>query len=107
MVTDLIIYLINNKTDQILEKYIFYRKESKTKVDIFPILGRIWSRIRIHIKMKRIRNTGKYEKLILTFSIWVNVNHNHWHNNQFHREFSNFIGKLQVDKCPTTDLVLD
>ena len=45
----------------------FYRKKSKTKVDIFPILGRILGqdplfhetdpRIRIHIKMKRIRNT--------------------------------------------------
>ena len=37
---------INNKTDHISEKYIFYTKKSKTKVDIFPILGRIWSRIR-------------------------------------------------------------
>ena len=40
------IYPINNKTDHIWEKYIFYRKKSKTKVDIFPNLGRIWSRIR-------------------------------------------------------------
>ena len=47
----------------------FNRKKSKTKVEIFPILGWIWSRIRIrinyftkririHIKMKRIRNTA-------------------------------------------------
>ena len=64
MFTDINIYPINNKTDHISEKYIFYRKKSKTKVDIFPILGRIWSRIRIRyftkrirIKMKRIRNT--------------------------------------------------
>ena len=58
MFTGINIYSINNKTDHISEKYIFYRK----KVDIFPILGRIWSRIRIRIririKMKRIRNTG-------------------------------------------------
>ena len=59
MFTDINIYSIVNKTDHISEKYIFIEKKSKTKVDIFPILGRIWSRIRIriHIKMKRIRNT--------------------------------------------------
>ena len=54
MFTDINIYSINNKTDHISEKYIFYGKK---RVDIFPNLGRIWSRIRIHIKMKRIRNT--------------------------------------------------
>ena len=60
MFTDINIYPINNKTDHIPEKYIFYRKKSKTKVDIFPILGRIWGRIRIRIqiKVKRIQNTG-------------------------------------------------
>ena len=60
MFTDINIYPINNKTDHILEKYIFYRKKSQTKVDIFPILGRNYftQRIRIHIKMKRIRNTA-------------------------------------------------
>ena len=58
MFTERNIYPINNKTGHISEKYIFYRKKSKTKYDIFPILGRIWSRIRIHIKMKQIRNTG-------------------------------------------------
>ena len=57
MFTDLIIYPINNKTDHISEKYIFffYRKKGKTKVNIFSILGRIWSRIRI--KIKWIHNT--------------------------------------------------
>ena len=37
----------------------FIEKKSKTKVDIFSILGRIWSRIRIriNIKMKWNRNT--------------------------------------------------
>ena len=67
MFTDIYIYPMNNKKDHISEKYNFYRKKSKTKVDMFSILGRIWSRIRIryftkririHIKMKRIRNTG-------------------------------------------------
>ena len=43
----------------ISEKYIFfYRKKSKTKGDIFPILGRIWSRIRIRYFTKRIRGSG-------------------------------------------------
>ena len=71
MFTDINICPINNKTDHISEKYIFYTKKSKTKVDIFPILGRIWSRIRIryftkriHIKMKRIRNTAYYNRLV-------------------------------------------
>ena len=64
MFTDINIYPINNKTDHILEKYIFYRKKSKTKVDIFPILGRIWSRIRIRIRYftKRIRGSGSISK---------------------------------------------
>ena len=46
------IFPINNKTD-----HICLEKTSKTKVDIFPIIGLIWSRIRINIKMKGIRNT--------------------------------------------------
>ena len=65
MFTDINIYPINNKTDHISEKYIFYRKKVKLML-IFS--GRILSRIRIrystkriririHIKMKRIRNT--------------------------------------------------
>ena len=62
MFTDIYIYPIINKENHISEKYIFYRKKSKTKVDIFPILGRIWSKIRIHIKMKRIRNTEFFRK---------------------------------------------
>ena len=41
MFTDINIYTINNKTDHISEKYIFIEKKTKTKVDIFPILGRI------------------------------------------------------------------
>ena len=59
------IYLLNNKTNHFLEKYIFDRKKGEKKVGIFFILDRIWSRIRystkriwIPIKMKRIRNTG-------------------------------------------------
>ena len=57
MFTDINTYSINNKTDHISEKYIFIDKKRKTKVYIFPILGRI--RIWIHIKMKRIRNTDR------------------------------------------------
>ena len=52
------IYPINNKTDHFLEKYIFLiGKKVEKKIGIF---GRIRSkiRIRLHIKMKRIRNTG-------------------------------------------------
>ena len=37
MLTDINIYPINNKTDHISEKYIFYGKKSKKKVDIFSI----------------------------------------------------------------------
>ena len=60
MFTDINIYSINNKTDHISEKYIFYIK----KVDIFPILGRIWSRIRIRIRYftKQIRGSGSISK---------------------------------------------
>ena len=81
MFTDINIYPINNKTYHISEKYIFYRKKSKTKVDIFsdfrsdleqdpdPEPDSLFHEtdpgiriqtdpgIRIHIKMKRIRNT--------------------------------------------------
>ena len=45
------IYSINNKTDHFSEKYIFYR-------NIFPILGRIWSRIRIRILGSVLWNNG-------------------------------------------------
>ena len=68
MFTDINIYSINNKTDHISEKYIIIEKKSKTKVDIFPVLGRIWSKIRIRyftnrirIKMKRIRTLNQGE----------------------------------------------
>ena len=51
----LIIYPINNKINQFLEKYIFDEKRKKEKkLVFFFILGRIWSRIQIRIKMKRI-----------------------------------------------------
>ena len=61
MFTDINIYpMLNNKTDHISEKYISYRKKSKTKFDIFPILGRIWSRI--HYFPKRIRGSGSISK---------------------------------------------
>ena len=59
MFTDINIYPINKKKQIMFRRNIFfYRKKSKTKVDIFTILGRFWNRIRNHIKMKRIRNTG-------------------------------------------------
>ena len=60
MFTDLNIYPTYNKTDHISEKYIFYIKKSKTKVDIFPILGRIWIRVRYFTK--RIRGSGSISK---------------------------------------------
>ena len=62
MFTDINIYSISNKTDHISEKYIFIEKKSKTKVDIFPILGRILSRIRIRYFTKRIRGSGSISK---------------------------------------------
>ena len=48
--TDINIYLINNKTYHFLEKYIFNRKKGGNKVGIFSILHRIWSRIRYSTK---------------------------------------------------------
>ena len=56
--SDINIYPIKNKTDHISEKCIFYRKKSKTKVDIFRNLGQIWSRILIRYFTKRIRGSG-------------------------------------------------
>ena len=62
MFTDINIYPINNKTYHISEKYIFLQKKSKTKVDdIFPILGRIWSRIRIRYFTKRSSDPDPYQ----------------------------------------------
>ena len=58
MFTDINIYPINNKTDHISEKNIKKKKKSKTEVDIFSILGRIWSWIRIRYFTKRIRGSG-------------------------------------------------
>ena len=69
---DINFYPINNKTDYFLEKYIFNRKKKKQKkVCIFldsrsyseqdpvpdPLFHATDPRIRIHIKMKRIRNS--------------------------------------------------
>ena len=49
-----------------LRNLFFIEKKSKvSKVDIFSILGRI----RIHIKMKRIRNTEKNYQLSLLINI--------------------------------------
>ena len=68
---------LNNKTDHIYEKYIFYKK----KVDIFTILSRIWSRIRIRSRIrfftKRIRGSGSISKwngsktLLITFHTYL------------------------------------
>ena len=73
MFTDINIYPIINKADHISEKYIFYRKKKQNKSQYFPDFRSDLEpdpdplfhetdpkiRIRIHIKMKRIRNTGK------------------------------------------------
>ena len=61
MFTDINIYPINIKTGHISEKYIFYRNKSKTKVDIFPILGRIWSRIRSVISRNGSEDPDPYQ----------------------------------------------
>ena len=50
MFTAINIYPKNNKTDHISEKYIFVIEKKAKNVDIFSILGRIWSRIQIKIK---------------------------------------------------------
>ena len=68
MFTDKNIYPINNKTDHISEKYIFYRKKKlifpdfrsdlEQDPDPDPLFRETDPRIRIHIKMKLIRNTS-------------------------------------------------
>ena len=72
--TDIIIYLVNNKAIQFLEKYIFDRKKSFLKDGIFLNLGRIWSRIRIgiqiRIKTKRIRNTDRPNQKSYLFTVF-------------------------------------
>ena len=58
------IYSINNKTDNISEKYFFIEKKSlyipdfrsDLEQDPDPLFHETDPRIRIHIKMKRIRN---------------------------------------------------
>ena len=72
MFTDINIYPINNKTDHISRKKIIIEKKSK-QVKIFSILGRIWSRIRIHINMKRIRNTAKKNNYIDLYSSFMDI----------------------------------
>ena len=65
---DINIYSINNKIDHISEKYIFYRKKSWYFPDFRSDLEQdpdpLFHRIRIHIKMKRIRNTDKYNHIL-------------------------------------------
>ena len=58
------IYLINNKINNFLEKNIFDRKKKVKKIyfhdfrsDPDPLFHETDSKIRIHFKMKRIRNT--------------------------------------------------
>ena len=65
MFTDINIYSINNKTDHNSEKYIFIEKSwyfpgfrSDLEQDPDPLFRETDPRIRIHIKMKRIRNTA-------------------------------------------------
>ena len=64
MFTDMNIYSINNKTDHISEKYIFwYFPDFRSDLEQDPDPDLLFHetdpriRIRIHIKMKRIRNT--------------------------------------------------
>ena len=70
MFTDINIYSINNKADHISEQYIFYRKQSwyfpDFRLDLVqdpdpdPLFPETDPMIRIHIKMKRIRNTDYF-----------------------------------------------
>ena len=65
MFIDINIYSINNKTDHISEKYIFYIyiyfQNFRSDLDPDPLFHetdpRIRIRIHIHIKIKRTRNT--------------------------------------------------
>ena len=56
--TDINIYLINNKTNQFLNQYIFDRKK------VFETL--VFSRVGSRAGMKRIRNTAKHQRFIIS-----------------------------------------
>ena len=64
MFTGINIYSINNKTDHISEKYIFieiwYFPDFRSDLEQDPLFHEMDPRIRIHIKMKRIRNTDYF-----------------------------------------------
>ena len=95
MFTDINICPINNVTDHISEKYIFYTKKSKTKVDIFPILGRIWSRIRSRIRIrfftKRIRGSGSGSISKWNGSATLLLSHPVWHKIAYYCSFSTWL----------------
>ena len=74
MFTDININSINNKTDPISDKYIFIEKKSKKRSDLEQDPD---PRIRIHIKMKRIRNTAFFNVIFFpTAMIFPSPLHN-------------------------------
>ena len=76
MFTDINIYSINNKTDHISEKYIFYRNKyfSYFRSDLEPDPLFNETDPRIHIKMKRIRNTGKTNSISSSLPVGLGAN---------------------------------
>ena len=83
MFTDINIYHTNNKTDPISEKYIFYIKKSwyfpdfKSDLEQDPDPDQLFHetdpriQIRIHIKMKLIRNTAANRWCQITPRNWI------------------------------------
>ena len=93
---------INNKTDHISEKYIFYRYfpdfRSDLEQDPDPLFHETDPRIRIriHIKMKRIRNSAS--KYLKTFRIRQRAKESHardcstiWFEKQKFRQRQDYI----------------
>ena len=60
MFTDINIYSINNKTDHISEIYF---PDFRSDLDPDPLFHETDPRIRIHNKLKRIRNTGLHTNI--------------------------------------------
>ena len=76
MFTDINIYPINNKTDHISEKYWYFPDfRSDLEQDPDPLFHETDPRIRIHIKMKRIRNTDFFSQSLSGPLAWRQVAH--------------------------------
>ena len=100
MFTDINIYPINNKTDHMSEKYIFYSKKSKTKGWYFPdfrsdpLLHETDPRIRIHIKMKHILWNTAFSHLFML------EEENDWKGRKRRKKDWRDMTQAGIENCP-------